>query len=72
MQQVVKMLKIIMGQSNTLLVVIKEEESFMCTCDEQTYILYSNVETDSLVHLCTCDVNTFTDMFILINEREIY
>lgn len=69
MQHAVKLLKIIMGQSNTLLVVIKEEESFMCTCDEQTYIPYSKVETDSpgppvmSVHLHT---------FIFINEREIY
>lgn len=36
-----------MGQSNTLLVAIKEEESFMCTRDEQTYLTYSNVKTDS-------------------------
>lgn len=47
MQHAVKTLKIILGQSNTLLVVLKEEESLMCTHDEQIYIPYSNVKTFS-------------------------
>lgn len=46
MQHAIKTLKIIMGQSDSLLVVIKEEGSFMCTHNEQTYIPYSNAKTD--------------------------
>lgn len=71
MQHTVKTLKIIVGQSNTLLVVIKEEESVMCTHDEQTQIPYSNVNRFSWSTYAPV-MSIHLHMFIFIHERKIY